>query len=292
MSKVGTEKTPERGAKEKKTRKRKRAKKTDAGVETARAGDGAASPQGFDEIMALLERDVGSGDSAALESSDQAPESKRARHRPAGDQPSSAQKPPKSYICRICGVAGHFVTACPAKSKRDAELKKAYRPPCEFWARGSCHKGEACGFSHDAEVPVLSTVCKFFMSNSCLKGDSCSYSHDLKRVPCEFFHLEGKCDRGDRCLFGHAPLTDDDKMFLVDKRQRAKAAAEAAARAVSSSTAKKSIVPKTPVDPPWAKAPLRPGEGSILGHNQRKLFGGRPNDLVDDIAACPPPPEF
>lgn len=55
---------------------------------------------------------------------------------------------------------------------------------CMFQAKGKCHRGASCPFSHDASdfVPVqlenkIRRLCKFFEAGRCTNGASCSFAH-------------------------------------------------------------------------------------------------------------------
>eukprot|EP00735_Rhodelphis_limneticus_P002196 TRINITY_DN12989_c0_g1::TRINITY_DN12989_c0_g1_i1::g.11133::m.11133 TRINITY_DN12989_c0_g1::TRINITY_DN12989_c0_g1_i1::g.11133 ORF type:complete len:344 (-),score=11.87,sp/Q8BYK8/ZC3H6_MOUSE/29.79/2e-17,zf-CCCH/PF00642.19/0.023,zf-CCCH/PF00642.19/0.09,zf-CCCH/PF00642.19/0.0097 TRINITY_DN12989_c0_g1_i1:30-1061(-) len=89
---------------------------------------------------------------------------------------------------------------------RAAKRSKPRSPPrCTFYAEGRCTR-EQCTYSHSFEVEKKKEVCKFFRMGACTKGD-CVYSHDLKNDPCRFFHLKNRCNDGERCPYGHSPIT-------------------------------------------------------------------------------------
>eukprot|EP00037_Helgoeca_nana_P010434 m.91789 g.91789 ORF g.91789 m.91789 type:complete len:747 (+) comp20203_c0_seq1:164-2404(+) len=151
--------------------------------------------------------------------------------------------PTAGYVCKLCGVAGHYVEHCekaktqtprppqkprtPGETNRNTTAKHPVRPECKFWARGSCQKGDKCPFSHDRSMELGEIICRFHVSGNCLKGDTCPYSHDLKLLPCRFFHgKNGRCGRPG-CPFSHGAITDGQRLYLdqLEARQSDRAAA-------------------------------------------------------------------
>ena len=66
--------------------------------------------------------------------------------------------------CNICNIPGHYLKDCPQKEKRDAAVRAA-RPPCEFYLKGSCHKGADCAFAHPEGLAAKKQVCR---QNNCI----------------------------------------------------------------------------------------------------------------------------
>lgn len=87
------------------------------------------------------------------------------------------------------------------KKKKKKILKKEKQPKqiCNFFIHGSCHKGNECSFSHDAEQIKKTELCKYFLTGNCAKGDECLFSHDTRLFPCKFFQGMGYCKEGDNC---------------------------------------------------------------------------------------------
>ena len=59
---------------------------------------------------------------------------------------------------------------------------------CSFFLRGTCTKGDACVFSHEAPPGVTipdapaakpKRICTFFLRGACTKGDDCVFSHGV-----------------------------------------------------------------------------------------------------------------
>lgn len=47
---------------------------------------------------------------------------------------------------------------------------------CKFFVRGTCLKGEYCGYSHQLRVPP-NNICNFYHKGTCTYGDQCKYGH-------------------------------------------------------------------------------------------------------------------
>ncbi|KAK4140960.1 uncharacterized protein C8A04DRAFT_39491 [Dichotomopilus funicola] len=110
------------------------------------------------------------------------------------------------------------------------------RVQCRFYTQGTCLKGAACPFSHDAvdnavplpleskPQPGPAQQCRYFAAGSCVRGSTCHFSHEpapssaapqvdsssappsptdsRKEVPCQFF-ARGACRNGGSCPFAH-----------------------------------------------------------------------------------------
>ncbi|XP_078011810.1 LOW QUALITY PROTEIN: putative E3 ubiquitin-protein ligase makorin-1 [Phascolarctos cinereus] len=48
------------------------------------------------------------------------------------------------------------------------------RPRCRYFARGFCHQGQNCSFSHDRQSQP---VCRYFQQGFCFRGNDCRYQH-------------------------------------------------------------------------------------------------------------------
>ncbi|KAL3695440.1 hypothetical protein R1sor_009516 [Riccia sorocarpa] len=105
---------------------------------------------------------------------------------------------------------------------RDNLSKPPPKVLCTHFMKGRCAKGDSCPFSHDAVPLTKQEPCKFLMSRSCLKGDDCPFSHDLKSFPCKFFHTRGLCYDGDKCLFSHGPITQEERDKLQKRVEKDK----------------------------------------------------------------------
>ncbi|KAG0251039.1 hypothetical protein BG011_007889 [Mortierella polycephala] len=118
------------------------------------------------------------------------------------------------------------------------------RKHCVHFLKGRCGMAEKCTFKHDIEYrdeqnalkaqqaplrpppppPVIPVdpeearrargVCKYAKSGSCIKGNLCLFTHDMSEEPCSFYHLQGVCERGDQCRFGHKPIADRQLQLL------------------------------------------------------------------------------
>ncbi|KAI6660378.1 Protein suppressor of sable isoform X1 [Oopsacas minuta] len=98
---------------------------------------------------------------------------------------------------------------------------------CMYWKMyGYCNKGDACGYSHLAQLKGVAPptkripdVCKFYLQDSCQKGSNCNYYHE--DFPCKYFHVGLTCYQGQNCKFSHAPLNEDTSK-LLDKAWQTK----------------------------------------------------------------------
>ena len=68
-----------------------------------------------------------------------------------------------------------------------AGTKSTNLPPCSYYLRGTCTRGETCQFPHIRSVDPLNSPdrptafpkapCKFFLSGHCRNGDQCEFKH-------------------------------------------------------------------------------------------------------------------
>ena len=90
---------------------------------------------------------------------------------------------PLGYTCNICNESGHFLKDCPKKGEAEAR-RKAARPHCQFFLKGSCHKGEACPFAHPEGKQLFSRVLP--CSVGAARGTAhASIALDYRTPPCK-----------------------------------------------------------------------------------------------------------
>ena len=127
------------------------------------------------------------------------------------------------------------------------ELKslKFYAKPCILFNRnGRCDKGNQCEYLHFKEPYVIKPCLHHHVNNvgQCKYGDTCQYSHleltenewqhhfrkykypgvgylRYTKKPCFHFHVntKGQCKYGNKCLYDHSSLTEDEWIFYFPK---------------------------------------------------------------------------
>ena len=150
--------------------------------------------------------------------------------------------PPDTYVCRLCGIKGHWLWQCSEKSgeerkrkgegegEREAALAAADRDgfretndatngvfpnPTEettLQRATSLHINISAVSTkrHTAQKKAKQeralVLCKFFMDGACHRGANCTFSHSgtptKKKDPCRFF-IGGHCSKGAECLYNH-----------------------------------------------------------------------------------------
>ena len=96
------------------------------------------------------------------------------------------------------------------KGKKGNEKGDTSNIPCQFHAKGSCKKGDACNYKHGDKASG---------------GNSNKPKGDQSSKPCYFF-AKGSCKYGDKCQKSHAPIAAVPKA-----KSKAKAKAKAKAEA-------------------------------------------------------------
>ena len=107
------------------------------------------------------------------------------------------QDPQKDMDCYECGELFSRLTDL-KKHKEDAHKMEQARSRtiCRHWKKGSCTKGELCGFSHTGQQnKTLSSTTEKNHTNlkACRNGQSCEW---LKKDKCNFFHAQTRGQGG------------------------------------------------------------------------------------------------
>jgi len=105
----------------------------------------------------------------------------------------------------------------PNNSRFRSDMNSNGPPLCKFFMDNRCAKGNDCQFSHDYKPPKRTEVCKYYVQNKgyCQKNDNCPYLHG--EFPCKFFHTRTNCSQGDRCIFSHDPITNEDIRIAFER---------------------------------------------------------------------------
>ncbi|CAN0908484.1 Zinc finger CCCH domain-containing protein 65 [Linum grandiflorum] len=85
---------------------------------------------------------------------------------------------------------------------------------CRHYMMGRCQEYEKCKFSHDAIPSTKSKPCIHFARDQCIKMDKCPFDHQLSKYPCEKYKSTGSCIRGEKCLFSHKDLPNEEVSTL------------------------------------------------------------------------------
>jgi len=119
------------------------------------------------------------------------------------DDASAKGVMPSEFVCLICkkgfdtekALLQHRGSVHEKKAtEKDGSAteggKEAVKPPCKYWAMGSCKNGDACRFSHEKKATktdgsaatgakeAVNAPCKYWAMGSCKNGDACRFSHD------------------------------------------------------------------------------------------------------------------
>ena len=168
--------------------------------------------------------------------------------------------PPEGYVCKACGVPGHWIQQCKQKKKKKSQhvpvagvdpssldIQKAREmqkipPPnclCGQPARIKKVKRSIVGGENSRAIG------KYFFFCAKAKNDDtkCNFARrveeDKKRERgiCSFFAKEGTCKHGDKCMFVHeTSLSAADKTaFVKDEETDEKVATTAGKNATSDS---------------------------------------------------------
>jgi hypothetical protein len=138
-----------------------------------------------------------------------------------------ATTPPDGYVCSLCDIAGHWIQQCnQAKKKkktshvpvsgvdpsaedieRAKELQKIPPPQCFCGIKSRLKKVKRSSKGTDTKA-----IGKYFFFCSKAKTDSskCRFARPMddelkpkKQRVCAFFLKNGKCKKGDKCVFSH-----------------------------------------------------------------------------------------
>ncbi|KZL85203.1 ccch zinc finger protein, partial [Colletotrichum incanum] len=101
---------------------------------------------------------------------------------------------------------GNLYRAGVLKAQRQTGVKKVDVPCSMFSLTGSCAKGPACRYIHDASRVA---VCRELLhKGSCANGESCDLSHDLtpQRTPTCVHFIKGNC-ANPNCPYAHSSVS-------------------------------------------------------------------------------------
>ncbi|TDZ27118.1 Zinc finger CCCH domain-containing protein [Colletotrichum spinosum] len=101
---------------------------------------------------------------------------------------------------------GNLYRAGVLKAHRQNGIKKVDMPCSMFSLTGSCAKGPACRYKHDASRVA---VCRELLhKGSCVNGESCDLSHDLtpQRTPTCVHFIKGNCSNPN-CQYAHSSIS-------------------------------------------------------------------------------------
>ncbi|KAI5859778.1 hypothetical protein GGS23DRAFT_583590 [Durotheca rogersii] len=130
-------------------------------------------------------------------------------------EPPRPETPPNIFQYQY--IPRHFVErdySPPRARPRENDRQPRTRPPCLYFARGTCARGDACRFSHDRTAtpaappapPRHRGVCRFFANGHCKKGDACLFLHSKDGLAGE--------GGGQRGMFGD-DLSSDNSIFEI-----------------------------------------------------------------------------
>lgn len=146
--------------------------------------------------------------------------------------------PPDGYLCNLCGVAGHWIQQCSAKSKskrtksnhvpvagvdpsqEDIELARQYqkiKPP-------NCFCGQTSRLKKVKKSNVKENsraVGNYFFFCGLKKTEQpCRFARpvdeqlkDKKERLCSFFAKSGSCKKGNKCMFSHELPANFERKF-------------------------------------------------------------------------------
>jgi len=148
----------------------------------------------------------------------------------SGGKRKAPSVPPEGYICKVCGVAGHWIQQCSAKKKqrktksdtheyvagtdpsqediKAAKKLQAIKPPNCFC--GATSRLKKVKKSRVSESSRANGAYFFFCSKQKDDSTKCKFARPVEEElkpkntrRCAFFAKNGSCKKGDKCLFSH-----------------------------------------------------------------------------------------
>ena len=68
-------------------------------------------------------------------------------------------------------------------------------------------------------VYLSQELCKFNLTNTCQRSSGCNFSHDTHEFPCKNLHSMGRCSKGDKCLFKHDILNEQEIQKFMQENE-------------------------------------------------------------------------